>query len=397
MHPTTQQTPPLADTDSRPAVRPVVAVAAMASAAAGLVHAAAAGSHSGDGTVALLFALAAALQLGWAALIVTRPGRELLAVGALLNAGMVGLWALSRAAGWPLVSVLSAREPVGTQDLLAAGLGALAVAAAALAWAGRPSLGFLGRPRVPAAVAGALLVAAVVGMSAEHTHGPSHEHAHGHPGAEVVSDDGHGHQEAAASGHSHGDDDHAHIEEAVHQSTGPVISLDDSRITPQQREAAQQLIDVTTEAMARFPDVESVQAAGYVSIGDGRTGYEHFIHIGHLVDSGSVLDPERIESIVAQVNPDGTKEIVSAMYILPPGFTMDDAPDIAGELTMWHDHQDLCWEGIRVVATLDADGNCPRGTFRPTPPMLHVWLVEHPCGPFAGIEGSHGSSCTHDH
>jgi hypothetical protein len=76
---------------------------------------------------------------------------------------------------------------------------------------------------------------------------------------------------------------------------------------------------------------------------------------------------------------------------------MDDVPDIAGELTTWHDHQNLCWEGVRVVGTTDATGSCQRGVFRPTPPMLHVWIAEHPCGPFAGIEGSHGDGCAHGH
>jgi hypothetical protein len=30
------------------------------------------------------------------------------------------------------------------------------------------------------------------------------------------------------------------------------------------------------------------------------------------------------------------------------------------------------------------------------PPMLHVWITDHPCGPFAGLEG-HGGSCVQDH
>jgi hypothetical protein len=101
--------------------------------------------------------------------------------------------------------------------------------------------------------------------------------------------------------------------------------------------------------------------------------------------------------VVFKVYPDGTRQLASAMYILTPGNTMETVPDVAGELTTWHDHQDLCWEGPRVVGTLDADGNCPRGTFRPTPPMLHVWLIPHECGPFAGIEGGHGDGCDHDH
>jgi hypothetical protein len=33
---------------------------------------------------------------------------------------------------------------------------------------------------------------------------------------------------------------------------------------------------------------------------------------------------------------------------------------------------------------------------RATAPMLHVWLEDTPCGPFAGIEG-HGGSCDHAH
>jgi hypothetical protein len=85
------------------------------------------------------------------------------------------------------------------------------------------------------------------------------------------------------------------------------------------------------------------------------------------------------------------------MYILGYGATMDTVPDIAGELTSWHDHQDLCWEGVRVVGTTEATGSCERGRFRGTAPMLHVWMINNKCGPFAGIEGSHGSGCSHGH
>jgi hypothetical protein len=178
-----------------------------------------------------------------------------------------------------------------------------------------------------------------------------------------------------------------------------VISLDDPRLTAAQRAAAQQLITATTAGMQRFPDVAAVRAAGYSSIGDASTGYEHFVNFAFLGD-GAEVDPNRIESIVAQVNPDGSRSIVSAMYILSLGKTMADVPEIGGPLTTWHDHQDLCWELPRVVA-LAVGGVCPRGTLIPTPPMLHVWMVPHPCGPFAGIEtdgaSSHGTGCGHAH
>jgi hypothetical protein len=45
-----------------------------------------------------------------------------------------------------------------------------------------------------------------------------------------------------------------------------------------------------------------------------------------------------------------------------------------------------------VVGTA-VNGVCSQGTLWVTPPMLHVWMVDNPCGPFAGID-SHGGTCT---
>lgn len=371
-------------------VSAALTTAALASAGAGLVHAAAAGTHSGDTTQAIVFAVAAAVQLAWAVVAFARPSRPVAAAGVVLGAAMVGAWLVSRTAGLPVVGVAGTPESVGVQDGVAAALATLSLVAAAWHLTGRRVPTVSTRSPAMAAVAAVVLVAAVPGMAAPHSHGPSHEHDHGHGGSEEVAlataegDHAHGHDDG--EGHGHGDD----------QPDGPITSLDDPRLSPIEREAAEELIAATTEAMAAFPDVESVEAAGYVSIGDGITGWEHFVHYGYMAEP-ETLDPSAIESIVAEVHPDGTKTIASAMYIMGPGTTMDDVPDIAGELTTWHDHQDLCWEGARVVGTIGDDGTCARGTFRPTSPMLHVWLQEHPCGPFAGIEGSHGSGCGHDH
>jgi hypothetical protein len=372
---------------------PLLVGAAMAAATAGLVHAAAAGSHDGQRTLMWLFALAAAVQLGWAALAVSRPGRAAAAIGVVLNGAFVAAWAVSRMRGLPVIDALSDREPVGTQDAVAAVAGALAVLLAGAHLAGARLPAAL-RAAPAGAIAGlAFLALAVPGMAAEHTHGPSHDHDHGH--GESAEHDA---VDAEVAAHGDGDvdvdvdvdgDDHGH-------DAGPIISLQDPRVTDEQRAAAQALIDDTVAGMARFTDVASVEAAGYVSIGDGVTGWEHFVHPGHLT-SPTEMDPDAIESIVFKVYPDGTRQLASAMYILPFGRTMADVPDIAGELTTWHDHQDLCWEGIRVVGRTDANGDCARGVFRPTPPMLHVWLLPHECGPFAGIEGTHGESCDHDH
>ena len=113
---------------------------------------------------------------------------------------------------------------------------------------------------------------------------------------------------------------------------------------------------------------------------------------------GNELDPLHIESIVTQLQDDGTKKIASAMYILEPGATLATVPDIAGGLTPWHNHDNLCWDGGKVVGLYVAGKCVPRGEFRgATPPMIHVWLEDTPCGPFTGIEGHGGSNCAHSH
>jgi hypothetical protein len=191
--------------------------------------------------------------------------------------------------------------------------------------------------------------------------------------------------------------DHEHGDDETETEDDPIISLDDPRVTPAQRAAAQDLIDRTTEGMARFPDEQSLIAAGYGSIGDAATGYEHYVHLGLLFDQ-TELDEDAIESVVLRVEPDGSKTVVSAMYLLDVGKSMDDVPDIAGELTTWHTHTDLCFGDGRVTRIPDS-GVCPSDTpihFVP-PPMLHVWMVPFECGPFGGIEtGGHGAGCHGD-
>jgi hypothetical protein len=183
--------------------------------------------------------------------------------------------------------------------------------------------------------------------------------------------------------------------------TGPIVSLDDPRLTTAQRNAGNNLLYTTLAAMAPYTSVQAVEAAGYQSIGDAGTGFEHFVNWTYYGD-GIELDPNRIESIVIRIGPNGEKIVASGMFILNQGKGLGDVPEIAGELTSWHDHTNLCWVpngagGMRLSGVTDGNGNCARGTNIVTPPMLHVWLTPQPCGPFAGIEGTHGDSCAHEH
>ena len=240
-----------------------------ASAGAGLVHAAAAGSHSGDHTLALLFAVTAAVQLGWAAVAVARPLRATLAAGIIVGAA-VAAWALSRTVGLPLVESLREVEAVGTQDLLAAILGAVAVAAAGPALVGtRPT----GSAPLPAPrLAPLALPASWCSPSPCRAWPPRTPTAASHgdevaAGAErpviTTSDDAHAHTPSMDHGAAH--KDMAHHERRI-------ISIDDPRLTPSRSAAARDLFDRTIGRRPTYTDEASVVAAGYESIGDSVTG-----------------------------------------------------------------------------------------------------------------------------
>lgn len=329
---------------------------------AGLVHAGAAVAHEGESQLLVLFALTAVAQVVLGTAVAAMPGRLVLVVATSVNLAVASAWAASRLTGVPFVEALAHTHPIGVQDLTATLMELVAAAAGLFAVWNHYSLS----ARWLSGVCALALVPALVAINAGHSH------------------PGEGHRAPAGA----------------RLATDPVFSgADTSHADTGELAAAKALIVATRDFVLRtFPDETSVVAAGYQSIGDGRFSgtYEHFVHPEYLSD-GRELDPHHIESIVLENTGHG-KRVASAMYILELGTTMADVPDIAGELTAWHDHQNLCWDesGIRLAGVL-VEGRCvPQGTFRPTPPMLHVWLQDHPCGPFAGIDG-HGGSCAGHH
>jgi len=378
-------------------------VAAALMAGAGLVHASAAGQHAEHGVLAAGFAIAAAAQIAWAVGAAARPGRQLAGLGVALAGLTVGVWALTRVVAIEAIDGLDVVQDVGAQDLLCVAL-ELAAGVAALAAVAR--LRAI-RPMVPLAALGALALALPASAMAHEHSAP--DHADGHAAADASSPVG---SPSVTTAHSHSSPTTAGASAAG--STGAAVessAAGNHEVAPsrpptrQELARAAALVETTTAALARFKTTADVEAAGYRSIGDAATGFEHFVNRGYLSD-GRELDPERIESIVFRVEADRTKTLVSGMYILENGKTMADVPEVGGPLTLWHDHQNLCWDANGRVVGVLRNGSCfPRGTFAATAPMLHVWLVDHPCGPFAGIEGngplgavsSHGGGCGHSH
>jgi len=161
-------------------------------------------------------------------------------------------------------------------------------------------------------------------------------------------------------------------------------------VTPAEQHRAETLVRETIVALHKYATPAEAFAAGYRSIGDGATGYEHYVNWSY-VDDGHILDPARPESLVYEYR-DGTQQISAAMYMLPFGSRFTDAPDVGGALTQWHVHADLCLTGDSTQKVLagftTVTGSCPAGSTKAgDTPMLHVWVVPNVCGPFAALEG----------
>src|SRR5829696_1646150 len=92
------------------------AALALLSLGAGFLHAAVINAHEGHGIASQVFTAVAIFQVAWAALLLARPSRWLLAVGALANAAFVGAWVLSRTSGISFIDGFQEKEPVGFTD-----------------------------------------------------------------------------------------------------------------------------------------------------------------------------------------------------------------------------------------------------------------------------------------
>ena len=122
--------------------------------------------------------------------------------------------------------------------------------------------------------------------------------------------------------------------------------------------------------MPQWANFTVAEAAGYHSIGDGLTGFEHFIK-WDLINDDVSLDPDHPESLVYQPQPDGSKKLVSAMYFLPESVDLKDVPNIGGALMQWHIHDNLCFINDPVAPLVrgvtDANGGCPAPLASVTP------------------------------
>ncbi len=143
--------------------------------------------------------------------------------------------------------------------------------------------------------------------------------------------------------------------------------------TGAQRQAADQLVARTTQALSRFASLGAATAAGYVPA-TNPDGYVVHYADWHTVASGDVLDPSHPSSLV-YANTVSGPVLLGAMYMGPA--PCQPGPDVGGSLTQWHAHANLCLSAAhQVVGRSSGTGVCTSGTHNTdTYFMLHVWTA----------------------
>lgn len=422
--------------------------AAYASIGAGLIHGAAIGLHADHPTLSRIFLAMAAVQVVWGVVAISLSTWSVIAIGSVLNAAAVGGWVLTRTTGISFISGLEIAENPTPADTLCAALAALSLMAIVWAYVRRdaPESSHIG-------VNAAYVCAAVTLIAAWSVTGNPHLHdevalvdgglsidANGvivAPSSESTVE-----LEGAVSSAASGADGvtttvantpgsiasnnsiaankkkkttsttispsttiHGHVttsDQARAAASGwprafnPAVPVNLSGIqgfTPEQGQRALALISNAQRNLPAFASYQTALAAGYVSIGDEGSGFEHLIKYS-LLNDGRFLDTTAPESLVYKVSG-GTKTLVSAMFIASTGMASNDITltSYAGGLIQWHTHNNLCWRNVngvpKVAGVIDAAGNCPAGSTLQTngAPMVHVWITPHACGPFAALEG----------
>jgi hypothetical protein len=419
--------------------------AAVASIGAGVIHGTAVGLHADHPTLSRVFLVLTVLQVAWGVMALQRSQLTVVVSGVAINGAAAIGWLFTRTTGIAFVGGLETVEKPQTADMLCALLAVVSVAAALWAWRKR------GTPSRPTSYINAVYLCSAVTVVAlwsvtGHAHSDVHDVALTDAGLTINADGvilsptdevpvgletsttavvtTSTIPSATASkkkvstpsatvvrnttsvptlantttttirGHS------LTTSQALAAASGWPRAWDGSTIdfsgiggvTPEQEARATDLIQSTIRETAKYATTQAAYAAGYRSINDQSSGFEHYINFDLIKDTRA-LDATAPESLVYSV-VNGERTLVSIMYVANPNTPITDATlvNYAGGLMQWHVHNNLCWAFVggswKVVGVSNAAGVCASGFLQTGgAPMVHVWVTPHPCGPFAAVEG----------
>jgi hypothetical protein len=394
---------PAAGDQSVPARRVLGYCLAIISVAAAVIHFAVAGEHFQEYWVFGVFMLVVAwLQLLWAVAVVSRPASWLLWGGAVVNAGIIVIYILTRTVGDMIGPTPHDVEPFGFGDGLCTVLEALIVAGCVFLVLNRndyrlPREHLLG---APAATGGAVVVLLSIALVA------------GGPDMVMSASDAPA-APAATTGGSASSGSGMHMSGALPASVaslslptstpGGSISMPSPNMqmmpgmkmaspvmctsapNKTQQQAAVSLVDTSWRGAERFRSLAAAEAAGYFPITPTGAKVVHYLNIKyyiHTMEGGPILDATEPQSLVYANTPKGAV-LAAAMYISPKGF---GTPQPGGCLTQWHVHTNLCTTSLGVVTGVISavTPTCPAGSAnKVSPPMMHVWFVPIAGGPTA--------------
>ena len=110
------------------------------------------------------------------------------------------------------------------------------------------------------------------------------------------------------------------------------------------RERAYELAVATRRAIRKYKDVALARAHGYRPFGDTpEAKHVHFVHLGHSIRERWGIDPQRPGSLLYDKKPDGSFELVGAMYAAPQSATWEELDQrVPLSQTRWHLHTNIC-------------------------------------------------------
>jgi hypothetical protein len=390
--------------------RIVLACLAIIGVATSVIHFAVAGGHYREYWLYGVFMLVVAwLQLAWSLVAAARgarwagpatergiASRPLLWGGALLNAGVVAVYVVTRTAGDMVGPGRNAAEPLGLGDGLCTILEMLVVAGCCWLLASRADKQVRQSQLVTAAAAtgsaaavllsvalvagGPDMMGATASSAAMTKHMPATRLARS--GMPVMKTSGIELATASPAGDIAMPDPNMQMPAGMRMASSTTC---DAPPTAAQQKAAIRLVNASWKGATRFRHLAAAKAAGYRPITPAGLPVVHYLNVGYYLADAmrqKVLNPTQPQSLVYANTPRGAV-LVAAMYITTPG---GPTPQPGGCLTQWHVHTNLCLaKGVGVVGVVTAaHPSCPPGSRnRVTPPMMHIWFVPIPGGPTA--------------